>query len=165
MHVETSNGDNIESEDAEDSEDVSWVGEVGGSAWQREDGVALAALRAVFSWLDGGSLMRAASVCRVWRTAADEPALWRRCVLPRASPAQVRALRRASAAAQLHCVTESSWSGWSWRREYWLAAARWLLRARLPAAGGAAVTHAALSHAADRIAVTADDASLTVPTL
>ncbi|CAK1603702.1 unnamed protein product [Parnassius mnemosyne] len=155
MDVETLEGDNIEDEDAEDSEDVGFA-----SAWQRGDGVALAILRSVFSWLEGGSLVRAAGVCRAWRRAAAEPALWRRRLLPRAAPPHLRALRRAAVAAQLH--TESSWSGWSWRREYWLTAARWRLQSRELAAGGACVTHAALSHAADRIAVTADDASFTV---
>ncbi|XP_068621605.1 F-box/WD repeat-containing protein 5-like [Battus philenor] len=55
-----------------------------------------------------------------------------------------------------------TWRSWSWRREHQLASARWRLRARTPVARGAHATHAALSHAGDRLAVAADDASVTV---
>ncbi|XP_013147069.1 PREDICTED: uncharacterized protein LOC106109958 [Papilio polytes] len=137
--------------------------DAGSETWQGTSGAAGEVLRAVFAWLNGAELWAAAHVCRGWR-AAIESWLWRRALLPRAAPAHLAALRRARAAAALnsaHNIGES-WAAWSWRREYWLAAACWRLAWRAPAAGGAAVAHAALSHAGDRLALAADDASLTV---
>ncbi|XP_045535657.1 uncharacterized protein LOC106712760 [Papilio machaon] len=132
--------------------------------WQAERGAAIEVLQAVFAWLSGGELWTAVRVCRGWRAAA-ETWVWRRALLPHAAPAHLAALRRARAAAALSSAdnaTGESWAAWSWRREYCLSAARWRLAERAPAAGGADVVHAALSHAGDRLAVAADDASLTM---
>lgn len=60
------------------------------SPWASAGGLTAAALREVFAWLGGAELARAGAVCRAWRAAAAEPALWRRLLLPLA-PAATRA--------------------------------------------------------------------------
>lgn len=52
------------------------------SVWQAEGGLTAAVLAEVFSWLGGTELARAGAVCRAWRAAAADPALWRRLLLP-----------------------------------------------------------------------------------
>ncbi|KAJ8729783.1 hypothetical protein PYW08_001364 [Mythimna loreyi] len=51
------------------------------SAWQSEEQRCAVVLREVFVLLGASELARAGAVCRAWRRAAAEPALWRRLLL------------------------------------------------------------------------------------
>ncbi|XP_072937160.1 uncharacterized protein Fbw5 [Epargyreus clarus] len=128
-----------------------------GSVWQGADGECAAALRCVFSWLRARELWRCAGVCSAWRAVALDDALWRRALRPNTPPAVVRAFA-AAAAADRHGQENSL--KWSWRHEFMLSSVRWERRGRLAAHGP--LLHAALAPAARRLALLAEDASISI---
>ncbi|XP_022835550.1 F-box/WD repeat-containing protein 5-like, partial [Spodoptera litura] len=112
------------------------------SVWQSEEQRCAVVLREVLAWLAGADVARCGAVCRAWRRATDDPALWRRL------------LRRESL---LPLPREARW-----RQEYVRAHAGWRLAARHGA--GASVLHGALGagHGGTRLAVGCADASVAV---
>ncbi|CAH2105165.1 unnamed protein product [Euphydryas editha] len=121
-------------ERARDEEYGLWQG-VG--AYEADTAVVL---ECVFARLPPAELWRCGAVCRAWRRAAGDRALWRRLLLPRAAPHALRALADTQAAAE-HTEGE-----WSWRAEYGLQAARWRRCGRLPRGAGAAPLQCAALH-------------------
>ncbi|XP_050685172.1 uncharacterized protein LOC126979723 isoform X2 [Leptidea sinapis] len=103
----------------------------------------------------GRAVLRFGAVCRDWRRAALDSALWRRLVAPRVTPVALRTLADARALSLDHVE-------WSWKVEGLLCLAEWRQRGRLGSAESAPLVHAALDPPGYHLAVLSEDGQLRI---